>query len=118
MTERVLNGRYRIEALIGRGGMADVYRSYDLSLERDVAVKMLRPDLARDPMFQTRFKREAQSSASLNHPNVVGSTTLVPPRSAKTVGTPRRPTSSWSSSGGHPAAHLARQPRGSITGGH
>ncbi|TLQ01026.1 PASTA domain-containing protein [Nesterenkonia salmonea] len=72
MTERVLNGRYRIEALIGRGGMADVYRSYDLSLERDVAVKMLRPDLARDPMFQTRFKREAQSSASLNHPNVVG----------------------------------------------
>ncbi|WP_208009538.1 protein kinase domain-containing protein [Nesterenkonia sphaerica] len=72
MTERVLNGRYRIEGLIGRGGMADVYRSYDLSLERDVAVKMLRPDLARDPMFQSRFKREAQSSASLNHPNIVG----------------------------------------------
>ena len=72
MTERVLNGRYQIEALIGRGGMADVYRGRDLSLEREVAVKMLRPDLARDPMFQTRFKREAQSSASLNHPNVVG----------------------------------------------
>ncbi|NLS10799.1 protein kinase [Nesterenkonia sp. MY13] len=73
MTEdRVLNGRYRIEALIGRGGMADVYRAQDLSLQRTVAVKMLRPDLARDPMFQTRFKREAQSSASLNHPNIVG----------------------------------------------
>lgn len=74
MTEnrRVLNGRYQIETLIGRGGMADVYRGRDLSLEREVAVKMLRPDLARDPMFQTRFKREAQSSASLNHPNIVG----------------------------------------------
>ncbi|WP_022872667.1 protein kinase domain-containing protein [Nesterenkonia alba] len=73
MTEhRVLNGRYRIETLIGRGGMADVYRGHDLSLERPVAVKMLRPDLARDPQFQTRFRREAQSSASLNHPNIVG----------------------------------------------
>ncbi|WP_150463231.1 protein kinase domain-containing protein [Nesterenkonia ebinurensis] len=72
MTERVLNERYQIEALIGRGGMADVYRGKDLSLEREVAVKMLRPDLARDPMFQTRFKREAQSSAGLNHPNIVG----------------------------------------------
>ncbi|WP_120003308.1 protein kinase domain-containing protein [Nesterenkonia muleiensis] len=71
-SKRVLNGRYQIEALIGRGGMADVYRGLDLSLEREVAVKMLRPDLARDPMFQTRFKREAQSSASLNHPNIVG----------------------------------------------
>lgn len=71
-TERVLNSRYRIDGLIGRGGMADVYRAEDLSLHRTVAVKMLRPDLARDPIFQTRFKREAQSSASLNHPNIVG----------------------------------------------
>ncbi|WP_258934213.1 protein kinase [Nesterenkonia pannonica] len=70
--QRVLNGRYRIETLIGRGGMADVYRAHDLSLQRSVAVKMLRPDLARDPQFITRFKREAQSSASLNHPNIVG----------------------------------------------
>ncbi|MDZ5077405.1 protein kinase [Nesterenkonia sp. HG001] len=75
MTEnghRVLNGRYRIEALIGRGGMADVYLGHDLSLNRRVAVKMLRPDLARDPQFQGRFRREAQSSASLNHHNIVG----------------------------------------------
>lgn len=75
MTEnghRVLNGRYRIEALIGRGGMADVYLGHDLSLNRQVAVKMLRPDLARDPQFQGRFRREAQSSASLNHHNIVG----------------------------------------------
>lgn len=71
-SQQVLNGRYQIEALIGRGGMADVYRATDLSLERTVAVKMLRPDLARDPIFQTRFRREAQSSASLNHPNIVG----------------------------------------------
>ncbi|WP_170228443.1 protein kinase domain-containing protein [Nesterenkonia populi] len=70
--QRVLNGRYRIETLIGRGGMADVYRAHDLSLQRPVAVKMLRPDLARDPQFITRFKREAQSSASLNHPSIVG----------------------------------------------
>ncbi|GAB3182680.1 hypothetical protein GCM10027060_15930 [Nesterenkonia halophila] len=68
----VLNERYRIESLIGRGGMADVYLGHDLSLDRQVAVKMLRPDLARDPQFQGRFRREAQSSASLNHPNIVG----------------------------------------------
>src|SRR5690625_1012975 len=75
MTEtspQVLNGRYQINDLIGRGGMADVYSAHDLSLDRTVAVKMLRPDLARDPVFQTRFRREAQSSASLNHPNIVG----------------------------------------------
>lgn len=69
---RILNSRYRIESLIGRGGMADVYLGHDLSLDRQVAVKMLRPDLARDPQFQGRFRREAQSSASLNHRNIVG----------------------------------------------
>ncbi|MDO5493526.1 MAG: PASTA domain-containing protein, partial [Nesterenkonia sp.] len=69
---RILNERYRIASLIGRGGMADVYLARDLSLDRDVAIKMLRPDLARDPQFQGRFRREAQSSASLNHPNIVG----------------------------------------------
>ncbi|MGJ9426465.1 PASTA domain-containing protein [Nesterenkonia halotolerans] len=69
--ERILNGRYRISSLIGRGGMADVYMGHDLSLDRKVAVKMLRPDLARDPQFQGRFRREGQSSASLNHPNIV-----------------------------------------------
>lgn len=69
--ERVLNNRYRITSLIGRGGMADVYLGHDLTLDRKVAVKMLRPDLARDPQFQGRFRREGQSSASLNHPNIV-----------------------------------------------
>ncbi|MGJ9407287.1 PASTA domain-containing protein [Nesterenkonia aurantiaca] len=69
--QRVLNNRYRITSLIGRGGMADVYLGHDLTLDRKVAVKMLRPDLARDLQFQGRFRREGQSSASLNHPNIV-----------------------------------------------
>ncbi|WP_434995414.1 Stk1 family PASTA domain-containing Ser/Thr kinase [Arthrobacter sp. Ld5] len=70
-TERVLNGRYEIRELIGRGGMADVYRGVDLRLGRSVAVKVLREDLARDPLFQARFRREAQAVAGLNNPNIV-----------------------------------------------
>ena len=69
--QRILNGRYELGELIGRGGMADVYQGRDQRLGRRVAVKMMRPDLARDPQFQSRFRREAQSSASLNHPNIV-----------------------------------------------
>ena len=57
--------------LIGRGGMADVHRGLDTRLGRTVAVKLLRPDLARDPQFQARFKREAQAVAALNHPSIV-----------------------------------------------
>lgn len=68
---RVLNGRYELGDLIGRGGMADVYRGTDTILGRTVAVKLLRPDLARDPQFQARFKREAQAVAALNHPAIV-----------------------------------------------
>ena len=68
---RVLNNRYQIDELIGRGGMADVYKGMDQLLHRPVAVKMLRTELARDPQFQARFRREAQSSASLNHPAIV-----------------------------------------------
>jgi serine/threonine-protein kinase len=66
-----LGGRYEIGPLLGRGGMAEVHLAQDLRLGRQVAVKMLRPDLARDPTFQARFRREAQSAASLNHPSVV-----------------------------------------------
>ena len=69
--QRVLNGRYELGGLIGRGGMADVYRGLDTRLGRTVAVKLLRPDLARDPQFQARFKREAQAVAALNHPSIV-----------------------------------------------
>ncbi|MFF1252363.1 Stk1 family PASTA domain-containing Ser/Thr kinase [Pseudarthrobacter sp. NPDC058329] len=68
---RVLSGRYELGGLIGRGGMADVYRGLDTRLGRTVAVKLLRPDMARDPQFQARFKREAQSVAALNHPSIV-----------------------------------------------
>ncbi|GGP99911.1 serine/threonine-protein kinase [Actinomadura coerulea] len=68
---RLLGGRYELETVIGRGGMAEVYRARDRRLDRIVAVKTLRSDLARDPTFQARFRREAQSAASLNHPSVI-----------------------------------------------
>ncbi|WP_307037984.1 Stk1 family PASTA domain-containing Ser/Thr kinase [Arthrobacter sp. B3I4] len=69
--QRVLSGRYELGELIGRGGMADVFRGVDTRLGRTVAIKLLRPDLARDPQFQARFKREAQAVAALNHPSIV-----------------------------------------------
>ena len=68
---RLLGGRYELDTVIGRGGMAEVYRARDLRLDRVVAVKTLRSDMARDPTFQARFRREAQSAASLNHPSVI-----------------------------------------------
>ncbi len=68
---RVLGGRYELAQQIGRGGMAEVYAGRDTRLGRTVAVKVLKTDLARDPAFQSRFKREAQSAASLNHPAIV-----------------------------------------------
>ncbi|WP_045075969.1 Stk1 family PASTA domain-containing Ser/Thr kinase [Psychromicrobium lacuslunae] len=72
MTEpRVLNGRYELDKLLGRGGMADVYLGKDIRLGRTIAVKLLRADLARDPQFQARFRREAQAVAGLNHPSIV-----------------------------------------------
>src|SRR4051794_20135944 len=68
---RLLGDRYELEGVVGRGGMAEVYRARDLRLDRIVAIKTLRPDLARDHTFQARFGREAQSAASLNHPSIV-----------------------------------------------
>ncbi len=68
---RLLGGRYELDGVVGRGGMAEVYRARDIRLDRVVAVKTLREDLARDQTFQARFRREAQSAASLNHPSVV-----------------------------------------------
>ena len=80
---RMLGDRYEIGAVIGRGGMAEVHEGRDLRLGRRVAIKILRPDLAKDPTFQARFRREAQSAAALNHPNIVavydsGQDTLTP----------------------------------------
>ena len=66
-----LAGRYEVRSLIGRGGMAEVHLGFDTRLSRVVAIKMLRRDLAQDSIFQARFRREAQSAASLNHPNIV-----------------------------------------------
>ncbi|MEU8078275.1 Stk1 family PASTA domain-containing Ser/Thr kinase [Catellatospora citrea] len=68
---RLLGGRYQVGELLGYGGMAEVHRGRDLRLGRDVAIKLLRTDLARDATFQMRFRREAQNAAALNHPAIV-----------------------------------------------
>lgn len=70
-TPRILGGRYEVGELIGRGGMAEVHLGYDTRLGRTVAIKMLRADLARDHTFLTRFRREAQAAAGLNHHAIV-----------------------------------------------
>jgi serine/threonine-protein kinase len=67
----LLGGRYEVGAPLGQGGMAEVFRGRDTRLGRDVAIKILRPELAGDPTFLARFRREAQAAASLNHPNIV-----------------------------------------------
>ena len=66
-----IDGRYQIIRTIGEGGMANVYLAYDTILEREVAVKILRGDLASDEKFVKRFQREAKAASSLNHPNIV-----------------------------------------------
>ncbi len=68
---KLLGGRYEVGSLIGRGGMAEVHVGHDMRLDRQVAIKMLRSDLARDPSFLTRFRREATSAAGLNHAAIV-----------------------------------------------
>jgi eukaryotic-like serine/threonine-protein kinase len=70
-TPRLLSERYELGEVLGYGGMAEVHRGLDTRLGRDVAVKVLRADLARDPQFQMRFRREAQNAAALNHPAIV-----------------------------------------------
>jgi serine/threonine-protein kinase len=67
----LIAGRYEVGEVIGHGGMAEVHRGRDVRLGREVAIKLLRRDLARDPTFQARFRREAQSAASLNSPSIV-----------------------------------------------
>jgi beta-lactam-binding protein with PASTA domain/tRNA A-37 threonylcarbamoyl transferase component Bud32 len=71
MVGRILNSRYELEQLIGTGGMADVYRARDNLLGRTVAVKILHPQFAKDPVFIERFRHEAQAAANLNQPNIV-----------------------------------------------
>jgi serine/threonine protein kinase len=67
----VLRGRYEIRDFIGRGGMADVYLALDVERQAEVAIKLLREDLAEEPEFTRRFAREAEALAKLDHPNIV-----------------------------------------------
>ena len=68
---RLIAGRYRLGPVIGRGGMATIHRATDTRLEREVAVKLLRPEVSRDPDLAQRFRREALAATVLRHPNIV-----------------------------------------------
>ena len=71
MIGRLVGGRYRVIAPLGEGGMATLWRAMDEQLDREVAVKILRPQFGNDPGFAARFKQEARSAGSLSHPNIV-----------------------------------------------
>jgi serine/threonine-protein kinase len=68
----MLNGRYRVGSVLGRGGMAQVFKGTDTVLNRPVAIKVLSPQFAEDASFVHRFRREAQAAARMSHPNIVG----------------------------------------------
>ena len=68
---QLIEGRYQVTSHLADGGMGRVYVAHDTRLERDVALKVLRTDLARDPVFVSRFQREARAAARLSHPHVV-----------------------------------------------
>ncbi|MFZ9274840.1 MAG: Stk1 family PASTA domain-containing Ser/Thr kinase, partial [Ilumatobacteraceae bacterium] len=67
----IVNGRYRVERSVGRGGMAEVFLAHDTLLDRPIALKVLFPEYATDPAFVERFRREAQAAAGLQHPHIV-----------------------------------------------
>ena len=71
MVNKIFGGRYRIAEKIGMGGMAEVYKAFDTTLDRTVAVKILHPQFAAEEDFVARFRREAQAAANLNQPNIV-----------------------------------------------
>jgi serine/threonine-protein kinase len=66
-----VGGRYRLDQVLGQGGMATIFGATDSKLGRQVAVKILRPEYGSDAQFVERFRHEAQAAASLNHPNIV-----------------------------------------------
>src|SRR3978361_2457746 len=70
-TPRLLSDLYELGPVLGYGVRSEVHGGRDVRLGRDVAIKVLRADLARDPQFQIRFQREGQNAASLNHPAIV-----------------------------------------------
>ena len=67
----LINNRYQIEDTLGKGGMAVVYKAHDLTLDRDVAIKVLRQKYSIDPAFRDHFQQEAKAAANLSHPNIV-----------------------------------------------
>ena len=71
MKQAPLSGRYELEEIIGMGGMSMVYRAWDLKYDREVAVKVLRPEYVTDEDFIRRFNYEAQAASKMSHPNIV-----------------------------------------------
>jgi serine/threonine-protein kinase len=69
--QRLIEGKYRIERLLGKGGMGQVFLAHDLTLEREVAIKVLPPDVAQDDHVVRRFQQEAKTAAKLDHPNII-----------------------------------------------
>jgi serine/threonine-protein kinase len=69
--QRAVEGKYRIERMLGKGGMGAVYLAHDLTLEREVAIKVLPPDISQDEQVVRRFQQEAKTSAKLDHPNII-----------------------------------------------
>ena len=69
--QRLIEGKYQIERLLGKGGMAAVFLAHDLALEREVAIKVLPPDVAQDEQVVRRFQQEAKTAAKLDHPNII-----------------------------------------------
>lgn len=69
--QHLLNNRYQLQKVLGKGGMSFVYQARDLMLERTVAVKVLRQDYSQDPVFRNHFRQEAKAAANLSHPNIV-----------------------------------------------
>lgn len=89
--QRVLAERYRVDEAIGTGGMARVHRGYDLTLGREVAIKILDRELARDTAFRTRFRMEAQAASRMSHPSIVRVFDAGEDPSAEAGGTPAEP---------------------------
>ena len=69
--QRIIEGKYRIERLLGKGGMGQVFLAHDLTLEREVAIKVLPPDVSQDDQVVRRFQQEAKTAAKLDHPNII-----------------------------------------------
>src|SRR5881628_2041250 len=69
--QRIVEGKYRLQRLLGKGGMGAVFLAHDLTLEREVAIKVLPPDVAQDDQVVRRFQQEAKTAAKLDHPNII-----------------------------------------------